>query len=651
MDSYWIWSYGDYEIFHTNLVNTRRQQYGMDYPAFWRYYDVDRNVDFFARFVVPRDGTLKLHLNGTGYGKIDGVMYGDEQEIPIAAGEHGFEIRVVNLTGLPAAYIESDVAATDGRWYTKTPTLEKIPVGFDEKYKTPADNPEIFPFTYEPCSPVSVEQTHGGLLYDFGKELFGYLCIDGVSAKQTIHVSYGESSEEATDTAWSVVQEDVTGQSSYRLRQRAFRYIFLTGTTSATLRAELELQEIPIPASFRCDNEDVNRIWDLCVYTLRLNLREVLTEAVKRDRWLWGGDAYQAFKFVPYLCGDGDIVRRSLVGLRGKEPFCEHINTITDYSLLWVLGVWEYWQNYGDSAFIRFIYPRAVSLMDFCAGREDENGFIVKKYGDWVFIDWADLDKTGAVCAEQMLYIAANRAMAKLSAVLGEDGERYAQKAQALLSDVNRFYWRDDKGAFIDSFESGREKVTRHANIFAVLYDIATERQTKAITQNVLKNDAVDKITTPYFEGYELDAMGKLGDLDYIYTMLTTYWKGMLDLGATTVWEAFDPALSGAQHYAMYGDKYQKSLCHAWGASPIYLLGRYFLGVVGTSAGYATFAVRPNLGRFAFLDGTVPVNGGTVSVYLSADTLRVCATVPGGTLVWRNKTYALEPNREIELHF
>lgn len=651
MDSYWIWNYGDYEIFHTNLVNTRRQQYGMDYPAFWRYYDVDRNVDFFARFTVPRDGTLKLHLNGTGYGKIDGVMYGDEQEIPIAAGEHGFEIRVVNLTGLPAAYIESDVASTDGRWYTKTPTLETIPVGFDEKYKTPADNPEVFPFTYEPCSPVSVEQTHGGLLYDFGKELFGFLNMDGVSPQETIHVSYGESREEATDTAWSVVQEDVTGQSSYRLRQRAFRYIFLTGTTSATLRAELELQEIPIPASFRCDNEDVNRIWDLCVYTLRLNLREVLTEAVKRDRWLWGGDAYQAFKFVPYLCGDGDIVRRSLVGLRGKEPFCEHINTITDYSLLWVLGVWEYWQNYGDAAFIRFIYPRAVSLMDFCAGREDENGFIVKKYGDWVFIDWADLDKTGAVCAEQMLYIAANRAMAKLSAVLGEDGERYAQKAQTLLSDVNRFYWRDDKGAFIDSFESGQEKVTRHANIFAVLYDIATERQTNAILQSVLRNDAVDAITTPYFEGYELDAMGKLGDLDYIYTMLTTYWKGMLDLGATTVWEAFDPTLSGAQHYAMYGDKYQKSLCHAWGASPIYLLGRYFLGVVGTSAGYATFEVRPNLGKFAFLDGTVPVNGGTVRVYLSADTLRVCATVPGGTLVWQGKTYSLEADKEIELHF
>ena len=29
----------------------------------------------------------------------------------------------------------------------------------------------------------------------------------------------------------------------------------------------------------------------------------------------------------------------------------------------------------------------------------------------------------------------------------------------------------------------------------------------------------------------------------------------------------------------MYLDKYLKSLCHAWGAVPIYLLGRYCLGV------------------------------------------------------------------------
>ncbi|MGN1480229.1 MAG: trehalase family glycosidase, partial [Acutalibacteraceae bacterium] len=281
--------------------------------------------------------------------------------------------------------------------------------------------------------------------------------------------------------------------------------------------------------------EDVNKIWDMCAYTLQLNMREVLTEAVKRDRWLWGGDAYQAFKFVNYLCNDSDIVRRSLIGLRGKEPVYEHINTITDYSLLWVIGVYEYYENYGDLDFIRFIYPRAVSLMEFCAGREDENGFIVKKYGDWIFIDWSDIDKTGAVSAEQMLYIAANRAMVKIANAIGADSKKYSDKANELLNKVNRFFWNDEKGAFIDSFESGKNNITRHANIFAILYDIATESQANLIIKNVLKSDSVSKITTPYFEGYELDAMGKIGDLDYIYNMITTYWKGMLDLGATTV--------------------------------------------------------------------------------------------------------------------
>ena len=42
--------------------------------------------------------------------------------------------------------------------------------------------------------------------------------------------------------------------------------------------------------------------------------------------------------------------------------------------------------------------------------------------------------------------------------------------------------------------------------------------------------------------------------------------------------------------------RFGKSLCHAWGASPVYLLGRYFLGVVPTSPGFATYDVKPNLG-------------------------------------------------------
>lgn len=78
------------------------------------------------------------------------------------------------------------------------------------------------------------------------------------------------------------------------------------------------------------------------------------------------------------------------------------------------------------------------------------------------------------------------------------------------------------------------------------------------------------------------------------------YWGAMIKEGATTFWERYDPEEKGAEKYAMYGRKYGKSLCHAWGATPLYIIGRYIVGLnfykkisladvaeyVGLSSGY-----------------------------------------------------------------
>ena len=334
MKSYWIWNYGDYEIFHSNRVNARRQEFGVDYPAFWKYYDVDRNVRFYAEIETEIDGNIKLFLNGKGYILVDEQRYGSETVIFLKKGKHTLQISVVNLTGLPAAYIESDVCSTNENWYTFENGVKRK-VGWEAHYDGPETNPEVFPFAYEKKCPVSIKKQDEGILYEFEKEIFGFLHINGVKEYENIHVSYGESLEEALDVENSILFEDVSGENSYKLRQRAFRYIYLTGTENPNVYAELEYLPIEYNGSFRCDDEDVNKIWDMCAYTLHLNMREVLTEAIKRDRWLWGGDAYQAFKFNNYLFFNKEIVRRSTIALRGKEPFDEHINTITDYSLYW----------------------------------------------------------------------------------------------------------------------------------------------------------------------------------------------------------------------------------------------------------------------------------------------------------------------------
>lgn len=650
--AYWMWNYGDYEIFHSNKANTRREEFGIDYPVFWRLPEIDRNVFFYCDFENSDPEKIKVILNGFGYLSVDGKLYKANEEHVIEPGKHNARITVTNLSGLPAAFVESDICPSGEKWVTLNPEKTKtLPVGYEKQYDTLDKNPEQFIFEYKRIYPVNTDKREDGTLYDFGKEVYGYLLIDS-STDDKLHVSYGESLSEAVDIKFSTVQEDISGNTSYRLRPRAFRYIFIPGSHSdLKVSADFEYLPLEYKGSFHSDSDDVNKIWDMCAYTLLLTSREVQLEAVKRDRWLWGGDAYQAYKFNNYLFFDKEIIRRSTIALRGKEPVYEHINTIADYSLFWIIGLYEYYLFYKDDEFIKFIYPKAVSLLDFCRKRVNGEGFIKRVPGDWIFIDWANIDKSGESCisAEQMLYIAANNSMAKLSEIVGDDKSKFEKEAQILKEKVNAFFWDGEKGAYIDNYESGKRNVTRHANIFAILYDIASKEQAESICKNVLFNDEIEKITTPYFEGYELEVMGKLSEFDFIENKIRTYWKGMLDLGATTVWEEFDPSLTGDEHYAMYGKKYDKSLCHAWGAAPIYLLGRFFMGVYPTSPGFETFSVKPHLGGFGFIEGCVPIMGGEVKIKLDGNSLSVTATKGGGTLSINGKDYTLKKDKELTL--
>ena len=93
----------------------------------------------------------------------------------------------------------------------------------------------------------------------------------------------------------------------------------------------------------------------------------------------------------------------------------------------------------------------------------------------------------------------------------------------------------------------------------------------------MLLNDNIQKITTPYMRFYELEALCAMGEQNYVLKEMKDYWGGMLKLGATSFGKNTIPTKKGAEHYAMYGREFGKSLCHAWGASPIYLLGKYYL--------------------------------------------------------------------------
>ena len=115
------------------------------------------------------------------------------------------------------------------------------------------------------------------------------------------------------------------------------------------------------------------------------------------------------------------------------------------------------------------------------------------------------------------------------------------------------------------------------------------------------------------------------------------YWGGMLNEGATSFWEKYNPQDRGDEHLAMYGRPYGKSLCHSWGASPIYLLGRYFLGVEPVKAGYSEFSIQPVLGGLEWMEGTVPTPNGEIGVRMDQQQIRVKATEGQGYLTFESR--------------
>ena len=641
----WIWYYGDFEIYHSLLLHSRREQYGHDYPSMWSIPAPHPTVSFRTNYHSDEPDTLRLVTHHKAFLEVDGKFrFPANSDAVIPAGDHRVRIYVIATSGLPAIYLDSKYLVTDESWTVDNLALPTSPVGCWEVFDSPKQNPEVFPFAYERIEPVKVIKRDGCRVFDFGRESFGIIHIEGADADAKLQVIYGESVEEACDYEESIVKETVCGNENYTLIPRAFRYIGLKneGAKKPTVYADYEYLPLKRKGSFSCNRPLVNKVWEVCAHTLHLNSREFFLDGIKRDRWCWSGDAYQSFMANDYLFFDPEITKRTIVALLGRPPYNQHINTINDYSLYLIIAAYEYYYSTGDAEFIKTYYSRLKALYDFVNERLDGQGYMCRRERDWIFVDWSPMDKSGPLCAEQILLWQCHKTMALLASLMGKDGSAYLSEADKLKRRIMRDFWREEKGVFVDCFTSGKENITRHAHIFAIMYDFVSEKRARRIMRTVLENDEVTQITTPYFEFFELCALCKMGKLKHMQKKVESYWGGMVKLGATSIWESFDPSEKGAEHYAMYGMKYGRSLCHAWGGGPIYLLGRYCLGVYPTSVGYQSFTVEPKPGLYKSVEGRVPLaNGGEVYVKADARSCTVTTNREGGVLVFGGKEYPL----------
>ncbi|MGX5687833.1 alpha-L-rhamnosidase-related protein [Arcticibacter tournemirensis] len=662
----WIWYPGDFEVWLSNKMQNRRTERGSFFPPFWRMDNHYVLIDFHKVFDVPSEEQVELYVEGQFNVKIDGKgISGYPRTITMPAGKHKLSLKVFCQDRVPAIFVKGKTVVSDSSWLVTNEDKEWIDASgkaSDQSgtnwlsagswnFDSPSVPPSKFALATVPQSPVKVEKVAGSLLVDFGKETFGFIRLKGLKGNGRVSVYYGESKEEAlaTETCETLDHLEINApvkKDSVMNLTKAFRFVNVKYDPDVSIDSVSMLYEyLPVAdrGDFRCSDAEINRIYDVSKYTFHLNTREFFIDGIKRDRWIWSGDAYQSYLMNYYLLFDSPSVTRTLLALRGKDPVSSHINTIMDYTFYWFLGISDYYLYTGDKKFIEQFYPRMQSLMEFCLSRRNGDGLMEGLPGDWVFIDWADgLSKQGAVSFEQLLLARSLETMATCSKIVNdpEGAAKYEKLASSLKAKIFATYWSEQKQALVHSLVDGKqtENVTRYANMFGIFFDYFNEQQKQVVKQHVLLNDKIQKITTPYMRFYELEALCAMGEQKHVLTEMKDYWGGMLKLGATSFWEEYNPSKKGAEHYAMYGRPFGKSLCHAWGASPLYLLGKYYLGVKPLSPGYASYVVEPVLGGLKWMDGKVPTPAGDVKVYCSAKEIRVLGVAGAGVLRIKSKT-------------
>ena len=662
----WIWYPGDFEVWLGNQFNNRRTERGAMFPPFWKQDSHWPTVEFSTTVELAEAETIHIKAEGLFNFMLDGkLQFGMPDEFLIPAGAHRLNFKVWNQSTPPALFIKGMTIHSNSSWlatYEDKIWIDENGVAHGSGIYFPAaqwnfDRMDTPPSAYRLPTlrqePVAQESIGEGMLYDFGRETFGYVRLSGLVG--VAHIYYGESREEALDKDHCETLDIVSPHQE--LGSKAFRYVYVkTADNSHYDSLSMDYEYAPYDEShsgtFACSDKLLNKIWEVGAYTMDLTTREFFLDGIKRDRWTWSGDAIQSYLMNYYLRFDTECVKRTIRQLRGKDPVTAHINTIMDYTFYWFKSILDYYQYTGDLTFISEMYPKMCTLMDYVLERTNSDGLVEGKADDWIFVDWVDfpMHKRGVLAFEQILFYKALMTMHTCATLLHQT-DPYQQLAENVIGKTRQLLWNDDRQAWEHAIEEGEinHQITKFPNMFAILYDIVDDATKRNIVDSVMENNKIDPITTPYMRFYELEALCMMGRQTQVLQEIRNYWGGMLREGATSFWEKYIPSEQGTEHLAMYGRPYGKSLCHAWGASPVYLLGRYFLGIQPTQPGYATWEARPYLADLEWMEGRVPTPNGIIHIRMERHYVCIRSDEGRGRLYLGNRCFDIEPNTDYHI--
>ena len=315
----------------------------------------------------------------------------------------------------------------------------------------------------------------------------------------------------------------------------------------------------------------------IACHTLRECMKDVFEDGPKRDRRLWMGDlrmqalanyeTYQNYDLVKrclYLFAGSTMDGERIGACLFTEPQIEADDTVMfDYSLFYIPTLLDYYKATGDLQTLKDLAPLALHQLDVVRPYFDDNHLV--KDSDvlgWCFVDWnLGLNKQASA---QGIYLYCLKAAIEMAGILGMDSAGLEADLTAKRT-AAELLWN---GSFYVSGEA--QQLSWASQVWMVLGG-AVHGDAALLAR--LENANAEAMVTPYMYHNYIDALIAVGHAEKALEVLDAYWGGMMDAGADTFWELYNP---DNPNESPYGGTIVNSYCHAWSCAPAYFLRKYF---------------------------------------------------------------------------
>ncbi len=348
----------------------------------------------------------------------------------------------------------------------------------------------------------------------------------------------------------------------------------------------------------------LNRIWELCRYSIKATTFAGVYVDGDRERIPYEGDAYG--NQLCHYATDNDIQ----MARDTFDRLIQHPTWPTEWSFHMILMAHADYRHTGDTTWLSSRYDSLKPKLLLQRARED--GLLTStpeqiKKGD--IVDWPQKERDGYVfkavnTVVNAYHIRSLKLMSEMAAALGKTKESadYAAMETKAHTSFQHLLFDRAKGTYRDG--EGTNHMSIHASLFPLAFGLVPKDYAQAVTANLRKRDMACSV---YAAPYLMEALFANGAdrraLELITAPTDRSWRHMVESGTTITWEAWDQKYKPNQDWN-----------HAWGASPAYLLPRFVLGAEPTSAGWKQARICPQIGTLSFAKGRIPTPRGPITL-------------------------------------